>query len=164
MLLLSSSFFSPSSSVIQKPLRNALSKSDKKNFDEMWDIHRFYISACSNSVQYVRLHPILMSILLYHYKELTECISEVEGIESRVNSKKKRLVDNEKERRTRGRNTARKERRRNALYYLGWLFYSQQNKLQMKNLQLWACQELLENTILQLVEGQDYHLEVGMMT
>ncbi len=72
-----------------KPFRNALDKSDRKKFDEMWDIHRWYISACSNSVQYVRLHPILMSILLYDYKQLTECISEVERIEFRVNSKKK---------------------------------------------------------------------------
>jgi hypothetical protein len=72
-----------------KPFRNALDKSDRKKFDEMWDIPRWYISACSNSVQYVRLHPILMSILLYDYKELTQCVSEVEQIESRVNSKKK---------------------------------------------------------------------------
>jgi hypothetical protein len=73
-----------------KPFRNALSKSDRKKFDEMWDLPKWYISACSNSVQYVRLHPILMSILLYDYKELTECISEVERIEARVNSKKKK--------------------------------------------------------------------------
>jgi hypothetical protein len=72
-----------------KPFRNALDKSDRKKFDDMWDIPRWYVSACSNSVQYVRLHPILMSILLYDYKELTQCISEVERIESRVNSKKK---------------------------------------------------------------------------
>jgi len=31
-----------------------------------------------------------MSILLYHYKELTECISEVERIEARVNNSKKK--------------------------------------------------------------------------
>ena len=55
----------------------------------MWELPKWYISACSNSVQYVRLHPILMSILLYHYKELTKCISEVERIEAKVNSKKK---------------------------------------------------------------------------
>jgi hypothetical protein len=67
----------------------ALDKSDRKKFDEMWDIPRWYISACSNSVQYVRLHPILMSILLYHYKQLTECILEVERIEAKVNSKNK---------------------------------------------------------------------------
>jgi hypothetical protein len=47
----------------QKPFRNALDKSDRKKFDEMlFDIPKFYISACSNSVQYVRLHPIFMSI------------------------------------------------------------------------------------------------------
>ena len=72
-----------------KLFRNALDKSDRKKFDEMWDLPKWYISACSNSVQYVRLHPILMSILLYHYKQLTECVSEVERIEGKVNSKKK---------------------------------------------------------------------------
>jgi hypothetical protein len=72
-----------------KPFRNALDKSDRKKFDEMWNIPRWYISACSNSVQYVRLHPILMSILLYHYKQLTECISEVEQIETRVTTSRK---------------------------------------------------------------------------
>ena len=60
-----------------KPFRNALDKSDRKKFDEMFDIPRFYISACSDSVQYARNSiSILMSILLYHYKELTECISD----------------------------------------------------------------------------------------
>jgi hypothetical protein len=54
-----------------KPVSNALDKSDRKKVDEMWDIPKWYISACSNSVQYVRLHPLLMSILLYHYKQLT---------------------------------------------------------------------------------------------
>ena len=72
-----------------KPFRNALDKSDRKKFDDMWDLPKWYISACSNSVQYVRLHPILMSILLYDYKQLTGCISEVEQIEAKVNSKKK---------------------------------------------------------------------------
>ena len=51
----------------------------------MFDLPRFYISACSNSVQYVRLHPIMMSILLYHHKQLSKCISDVEQIETRVN-------------------------------------------------------------------------------
>src|SRR5215203_1487567 len=81
-----------------KPFRYALDKSDRKKFDEMFELPKFYISACSNSVQYVRLHPILMSILLYHYKELTECISEVERIEARVNnSKKKEWLTKKKE-------------------------------------------------------------------
>jgi hypothetical protein len=87
-----------------KPFRNALDKKDRKKLDEMWDLPRWYISACSNSVQYVRLHPILMSILLYHYKELTECISEVERIESRVNnSKRKKGLTKEEEK---GRSTS----------------------------------------------------------
>jgi hypothetical protein len=72
-----------------KPFRNALDKSDRKKFDEMWDIPRWYISACSNSVQYVRLHPILMSILLYNFKELTKSIEEIERIEARVSNSKR---------------------------------------------------------------------------
>jgi hypothetical protein len=35
----------------RKPFRNALDKSDRKKFDEMFDIPSLYISACSNSVQ-----------------------------------------------------------------------------------------------------------------
>jgi hypothetical protein len=73
-----------------KPFRNALDKSDRKKFDEMWNIPRWYISACSNSVQYVRLHPILLSILLYNFKELTKSIEEIERIEARVSNSKKK--------------------------------------------------------------------------
>ena len=67
-----------------KPFRDALDKSDRKKFDDMWNIPRWYISACSYSVQHVRLHPILMSIVFHHYKQLIECISEVEEIEAKV--------------------------------------------------------------------------------
>ena len=69
-----------------KPFRNALDKSDRKKFDEMWDIPRHYTSTCSYAVQPVRLYPVLMSILLHHFKELTECIREVEQIEAKVNN------------------------------------------------------------------------------
>ena len=48
----------------------------------MWDIPRLYASACSNSVQLVPLHPIIMAILFQHYKELKECILEVERIKA----------------------------------------------------------------------------------
>src|SRR5687768_1092004 len=74
------------------PFRNALDKSDRKLFDDMFDIPRLYTSACSYAVQPVRLYPILMSILIHHFKELTECISEVERIETKVSSKKKELT------------------------------------------------------------------------
>lgn len=36
-----------------KPLRNALDKKDRQEFDDNFDIPRLYISACSNSVQMV---------------------------------------------------------------------------------------------------------------
>jgi hypothetical protein len=49
-----------------------------------WQNHRgSKEKCCSYSVQYVRLRPILMSILLYHYKQLIECISEVEQIDAK---------------------------------------------------------------------------------
>ena len=70
-----------------KPFRDALDKSERKLFDEMWDIPRLYVSACSNSCQLVPLQPIVISILIHHYKELMECIREVEVLGARVNAK-----------------------------------------------------------------------------
>jgi hypothetical protein len=55
-----------------EPFRNALDKSERKKFDGMWDIPRLYASACSNSVQLVPLHPIIVSILFHNYKELLD--------------------------------------------------------------------------------------------
>jgi hypothetical protein len=80
-----------------KPFRNALDKSERKEFDDMFDIPRLYLSACSNSVQLVPLHPIIMSILFHHYKDLTEIISEVEQIEAKVNNSKQRVMIKEEE-------------------------------------------------------------------
>jgi hypothetical protein len=60
-----------------KPFCNAFDKSDRRTFDEMFDIPRLYTSACSYAVQPVRLYPILMSILLHCYKQLVDCISQV---------------------------------------------------------------------------------------
>jgi hypothetical protein len=48
-----------------KPFRSALDKKDRKKFDEMWDIPRLYILACSNSCQLVPLHPIIMSLFCF---------------------------------------------------------------------------------------------------
>jgi hypothetical protein len=72
-----------------KDFRNALDKSQRKSFDEMWDIPRLYVSACSNSVQLVPLHPIIISILFQHYKGLLKRMKEVERIDARVNNSKK---------------------------------------------------------------------------
>jgi hypothetical protein len=63
----------------------------------MWDIPKLYISACSKSVQLVPLHPIIISILFHHYKELNECISELERIEMKVYIKNKGLTIKEEE-------------------------------------------------------------------
>jgi hypothetical protein len=75
-----------------------LGRSDRKKFDEMlFDIPRSYVSACSYSVQPVRLYPILMSILFHHYKQLTESIEQVEQIEARVNKRLTKEEEKEEE-------------------------------------------------------------------
>ena len=61
-----------------KPLRAALAKKERKEFDDMWDIPMHYITACSNSVSLVPLHPTVMSILFHHYTELIECRKQVD--------------------------------------------------------------------------------------
>jgi hypothetical protein len=50
----------------------------------MWDSAKLYVSAYSNSVQLVPLHPIIISILFHHYKELQECMEDVKQIEGGV--------------------------------------------------------------------------------
>jgi hypothetical protein len=50
-----------------KPFRNALDKKER-SFDDVFDVPKLYIIACSNSAQLVPLHPIVMSILFHHYK------------------------------------------------------------------------------------------------
>jgi hypothetical protein len=54
-------------------------KFDREKFDyEMkFDIHRLYISQLAYAVQPERLHPILVSNLLYCYEELSYCISKL---------------------------------------------------------------------------------------
>jgi hypothetical protein len=73
-----------------KRFRNALDKSERKKFDDMFDIPRLYLSACSNSVQLVPLHPIIISIPFHHYKELLECMEQFEQMEVKVNNGKKK--------------------------------------------------------------------------
>jgi hypothetical protein len=70
-----------------KPFRNALDKSEKKEFDDMWDIPRLDITACSNSVQLAPIQPIFMSILFHHYEELMEIKAQVEQMKGEKQSK-----------------------------------------------------------------------------
>jgi hypothetical protein len=74
-----------------KPFRNALNKSEKKAFDEMWDIPKLYVMVCSSYCHLVPLHPIIMSILFHHYKELKQCIKEVEQMEATTAMTQKKL-------------------------------------------------------------------------
>lgn len=54
----------------------------------MWDVPKLYISACSNSVQLVPLHPIIISILFHHYKELLDCNGKVGELNYKVDGNK----------------------------------------------------------------------------
>ena len=45
---------------------------DKKIFKEMFSIANLYNSVCSYAVNPIRIHPIMMSIILHHYKMLKE--------------------------------------------------------------------------------------------
>jgi hypothetical protein len=63
-----------------KPFRNSLDKSDRKIFDEMFSIARLYNSASSYAAKPIRIHPIFMSIIFHHYKQLERLIREIEEV------------------------------------------------------------------------------------
>ena len=58
-----------------KYFRKALDKKDRKMLDDMFDVSILYNSASTYSAKYVRIHPIFMSIIFHHYKQLAQ-ISE----------------------------------------------------------------------------------------
>jgi hypothetical protein len=60
-----------------KSFRRALDKKDRKIFDDMFDISILYNSASSYSAKYVRIHPIFMSIIFHHYKQLSEITEQI---------------------------------------------------------------------------------------
>ena len=53
-----------------KIFRDQLDKSERKTFDEMISISRLYNVAGVGSCKPVLLHPIVMSIIFDHYKQL----------------------------------------------------------------------------------------------
>ena len=53
-----------------KSFRQSLNKKDRKEFDIMFSYARLHNSAGSNACRPVLLHPILMSIVFEHYKQL----------------------------------------------------------------------------------------------
>ena len=59
-----------------RSFRKALDKKDRKVFDEMLSIPRFYNVAGTMACKPVLIHPILMSIIFEHYKQLTKTGNE----------------------------------------------------------------------------------------
>jgi len=60
-----------------KDFRSALPKADRKLFDDMYSISVLYNSACVCCTNPIRIRPIIMSILLHHYKELSKLGEEL---------------------------------------------------------------------------------------
>jgi len=56
--------------------RQQLDKSERKNFDEMMSYSRIYNAAGVVVCKPVLLHPILMSIIFEHYKQLNNLHNE----------------------------------------------------------------------------------------
>ena len=53
-----------------KPFRDSLDREDRKSFDRLFLASRLHISACMMAAKPVRIHCIMMSMLLYQYKQL----------------------------------------------------------------------------------------------
>jgi hypothetical protein len=59
-----------------RPFRKLLDKQDRKKFDEMVNISRFYNVAGTMAARPVLIHVILISIIFEHYKQLTKIVTE----------------------------------------------------------------------------------------
>ena len=60
-----------------KVFRNALDKSDRRIFDEMFSISHLYNSTCSYAANPIRIQPIFMSIIFHHYKKLMRLSKQI---------------------------------------------------------------------------------------
>lgn len=56
--------------------RSLLDKEDKKKFDEMFSYSRLYNPTCMNACRPVLIHPILMSIVFEHYRQLKKTLTD----------------------------------------------------------------------------------------
>ncbi len=61
-----------------KIFRDELDKSERKKFDEMMSYSRLYNAAGVMACKPVLLHPVLMSIIFEHYKQLDTIQRSVE--------------------------------------------------------------------------------------
>jgi hypothetical protein len=74
--------------LIGKPFRNALDKSERKSlmrYGTLLDCTPQLVLILYSWCNFI--HSIIMSILFHHYKELNECIEQVEQIDARVNKR-----------------------------------------------------------------------------
>ncbi|MGC2427898.1 MAG: hypothetical protein WA421_12755 [Nitrososphaeraceae archaeon] len=62
-----------------KVFHKSLNKSDRKVFDNMFDIAHLYNSDFSYTANPIRLHPIFISIIFHHYKQLTMIAKQIEA-------------------------------------------------------------------------------------
>ena len=77
-----------------KSFRKALDKKDRKIFDDIFDFSVLYNSASSYSAKYVRIHPIFMSIIFHHYKQLLTMSEELNQAEVKNGSPNNiRIID-----------------------------------------------------------------------
>ena len=67
------------------PFRERLDKSERKTFDEMMDITRLYNVAGVGACKPVLLHPILISIIFEHYKQLKSMENQTLNIQNNFN-------------------------------------------------------------------------------
>jgi hypothetical protein len=67
-----------------KLFRHALDKSDRKLFDETWDLTALYNSAMSYAANPIRIYPILMSMLLHKYQQLKTRRIFIKDLGSRI--------------------------------------------------------------------------------
>lgn len=63
-----------------KLFRGCLDGQDRQAFDDIFAIPRLYISSCMCSANPIVLHPIILSILFHHYKQLGDLIARVEAL------------------------------------------------------------------------------------
>ncbi len=75
-----------------KLFANYLNKNDRKVFKEMFSIARLYNSACSYASIPIRIHPVMISIALHHYKILNDNTLSTSSIEDKVDNNHNSII------------------------------------------------------------------------
>jgi hypothetical protein len=56
--------------------RSYLDKGERKMFHQMYEYFKSHSAACGNACKPVVIHPIIMSIIFQHYKQLTKLMDQ----------------------------------------------------------------------------------------